>query len=83
MPKRIVVILIAVWIASLVAVAAVTAQVRPQPVFPKVLSGADIGFEVTAIDHTDGTAIGRIVIKVNDKWVTARPGGGVTPRFTP
>jgi hypothetical protein len=83
MPKRIIVILVAVWIASLVAVAAVTAQVMPQPVAPKVLSGADIGFEVTAIDHTDGTAVGRIVIKVKDKWVTARLGGALTPRFTP
>ena len=79
MPKRIL-ILIAMWVVSLVIVGVVTAQVATQPVPPKVLSGADIGFEVTAIDHKDGTAVGHLVIKVNDKWVPAHIGGSAVVR---
>jgi hypothetical protein len=80
MSKRIVIILVAVWITSLAAVAIVTAQVATQPVPPKVLSGADIGFEVTGIDHEHGAAVGRLVVKVNDKWVPAQIGGSVVRR---
>ena len=71
------------WIASLALTAAVAAQVAPQPVPPKVLSGADIGFEVTAIDPVDGAAVGRLVINVNGKWVPAYIRGGRMPRLTP
>jgi hypothetical protein len=53
------------------------AQVGPAPsVPPGVVSGADIGFRV---ERTDGnTAIGRLMVRVNGKWVdaqfTAAPG---------
>jgi hypothetical protein len=80
MSKRIAVILVTLWITSLAAVAAVTAQVATQPVPPKVLSGADFGFEVTGIDHKDGAAVGRLMVRVNDKWVPAQIGGGVVRR---
>ena len=80
MSKRIVIILVAVWISSLATVAVVTAQVATQPVPPKVLSGADIGFEVTGIDHQNGEVVGRLMIKVNEKWVPAQIGGGMLRR---
>ena len=73
-------ILIAMWVVSLVIVGVVTAQVATQPVPSKVMSGADLGFEVTGIDHKDGAVVGHLVVKVNDKWVDARIGGGVVFR---
>jgi hypothetical protein len=78
--RKHVLILVAMWVLSLVAVGVVTAQVATQPVPPKVLSGADLGFEVTGIDHKDGAAVGRLVVKVNDKWVPAQFGGGAVVR---
>jgi hypothetical protein len=41
---------------------------------PTVLSGADVGFRVEAIDG-DNVPVGRIVIRVDGKWVEARIGG--------
>jgi hypothetical protein len=81
MSKRFVVVLAFLWIASLVGVATVVAQVLAQPVPPKVLTGSDLGFRVEGIDHTgSGSAVGRLVINVNGKWVEARIGGfGTTP----
>jgi len=78
--RKHVLILVAMWALSLVAVGVVTAQVATQPVPPRVLSGADLGFEVTGIDHKDGAAVGRLVVKVNDKWVPAHFGGGPVVR---
>jgi hypothetical protein len=80
MPKHILAVVVAAWITSLAAVAVATAQVAPQPVPPKVLSGADIGFEVTGIDHQNGEVIGRLMVKVNEKWVPAQIGGGMLRR---
>lgn len=80
MPKHILAIVVAAWITSLAAVAVVTAQVATEPVPMKILSGADIGFAVTGIDHKDGEVIGRLMVKVNEKWVPARIGGGIVLR---
>ena len=80
MSKRIVILLVLAWVTSLAAVAIAAAQVATQPVPPRVLSGADIGFEVTGIDHKDGAAVGRLVVKVNDRWVPAQIGGGIVRR---
>jgi hypothetical protein len=69
-----------VWVASLVGVAAgVSAQAQArmyQPLpEPKVLSGADVGFRVDGMYGE--TPSGTIVIRVNDRWVDARIGGGI------
>ena len=84
MSKRLAVVLVVVWLLSLAGVAVLTAQVMPHPVMPTVMSGADVGFRVEAIDPKDGAAIGRIVLYVNGKWVEARIGGFATgPKLTP
>ena len=79
MQKRIALTIVTLWILSLVGVAVVTAQVRPHSVEPKVLSGTDIGFQVTAIDPKEGSALGYLVVKVNDNWVRAAIGGSDVP----
>ena len=63
-----------VWVLSLFVVAsAVKAQVfeipRPLPE-PKVVSGADFGFRVEA--DQKGTPVGKLVIRVDGKWIEAR-----------
>jgi hypothetical protein len=83
MSKRMLVVLAFLWIVSLIGVATVVAQVATQPVPPKVLSGADIGFRVESIDHKSGAVVGHIVVNVNGKWVEAYPGGGLNPKLTP
>jgi hypothetical protein len=69
--------LVVVWVASLVAVAALAkAQVRMNPLpSPVVLSGSDVGFRVEGL--MGNTPAGTIVIRVNGKWVapTASTGG--------
>ena len=69
--------LVVVWVASLVAVAAIAmAQARqtvPLPE-PTILSGADVGFRVEG--RQGGTPVGQIVVRMNGKWVEAMVGGG-------
>jgi len=43
---------------------------------PEVITGEEIGFRVDRAER-DGTRIGALVVKVNGKWVEARPGMGV------
>ena len=81
--KRLVLVLVLLWMASLVGVGVVTAQVATQPIPPKVLSGADIGFRVQSIDHKSGAVVGQVVVNVNGKWVEAQIGGGLSPKLTP
>lgn len=83
MPTRLIVLISFLWIVSLVGVATVVAQVATQPVPPKVLSGADVGFRVEGIDHKNGAVVGHLVVNVNGKWVEAQVGGGLTPKLTP
>jgi hypothetical protein len=69
--------LVVIWVASLVAVAALArAQVRMTPLpSPVVLSGSDIGFRLEG--RIGSTPAGTLVIRVNGKWVapTASTGG--------
>jgi hypothetical protein len=69
--------LVVVWVASLFAVAAIAmAQARqtvPLPE-PMVLSGADVGFRVEG--RQGGTPVGRLVVRMDGKWVEAVVGGG-------
>ena len=64
----------AIIFASLSIVAAtawVTAQVvAVEPVPPKVMTGADIGFRVEGI-RGGTTPVGTLVVKVNGEWVEA------------
>ena len=50
-----------------------------QPVTPRVLAGADVGFRVEGL--RGNTPIGTVVVKVNGEWVAAEIGhiGGVRP----
>ena len=48
----------------------VTAQiVAVQPVPPKIMTGADIGFRVEGL--RGGVPVGTLVVKVNGEWVPA------------
>jgi hypothetical protein len=53
------------WLVSLVAVGA-WAQIQPQQ---PVISGGDLGFRVERQDR--GGPVGRLVVRVDGKWVEA------------
>jgi hypothetical protein len=65
-------------VAVIVAVGVwASAQVLPAPVDPPfVVSGADLGFRVTA--RKGSTPVGSIVVKVNGQWVTAQLGSAMS-----
>ena len=74
MSTKAIVSLALVWVLSLFVVAsAVKAQVfeipRPLPE-PRIVSGPDFGFRVEA--DLKGTPVGRLVIRVDGKWIEAR-----------
>jgi hypothetical protein len=51
-----------------------TAQRLPVPVEPQVITGPDIGFRIEGVDGN--TPIGRLVVRVNGRWVDVELGGG-------
>ena len=59
-----------------------SAQVRQvTPVDPPVVvSGNDIGFRIEG--RQGGTQVGRLVVRVDGKWVEAQLGGGVPMKVT-
>jgi len=68
------------WALSLVAVGAVSSSAQAQrgrpgvnllTVSPAVVSGGDIGFRLERTQ--DGIAVGRIVIRVDGRWVDTAP----------
>jgi hypothetical protein len=61
------VVLVVIWLASLVGVG-VWAQTEPQQ---QVISGSDVGFRVERQDRRDGHPIGRLIVRMNGKWVEA------------
>ncbi len=83
------------WVLSLVAVGSVAAVLTsaqssrpssPQSQLPpqlmmlegtKILSGNDIGFRVERTE--DGFPIGRLVVRIDGRWVEAEPSVRVTP----
>jgi hypothetical protein len=75
-------VVIVVVAVSLLSLAARAAQVQPLPVpqLPTepsvgVLSGADIGFRMERMER--GRAVGRLVVRVDGKWVDAQFATGV------
>jgi hypothetical protein len=68
------------WALSLVAVGVLSSAAQPQrglPGFnlvtesPKVVSGNDVGFRVERTQ--DGIPVGRVVIRVDGRWVDTVP----------
>ena len=71
------------WVLSLFVVASVVkAQVfepaHPLPE-PRIVSGPNVGFRIEA--EQNGTPLGKIVVRVDGKWIEARIGG--LPRVRP
>ena len=68
--------LVVLWILSLFMVASIVkAQVfePARPLLePRIASGPDVGFRIEALQG--GTVIGKIVVRVDDKWIEARVG---------
>jgi hypothetical protein len=71
------------WVLSLFVVASVVkAQVfeAPRPLLePRIVSGPNVGFRIEA--DQNGTPVGKIVVRVDGKWIEARIGAlpGVRP----
>jgi hypothetical protein len=75
MSIRAIVTLAALWVLSLFIVSSVGAQqafaVDPLPE-PRIISGADVGFRIEGMQK--GAPVGRLVIRVDGKWIEARLG---------
>jgi hypothetical protein len=69
--------LAAIWVVSLFLVATVVkAQVFESPRVlpePRVVSGPDFGFRIES--EQGGVPVGKLVVRVNGKWIEARVGG--------
>lgn len=69
------------WLIVLIVVALAYAggrtagQAPLRPLSPTVLSGDDVGFRVEA--EQGGVAVGRLVVRIDGKWVEAELRGGV------
>ena len=61
------VVLVVIWLVSLVGVG-VWAQTQFEQ--PRVISGSDLGFRVER-QGSVGSPIGRLVVRMNGKWVEA------------
>jgi hypothetical protein len=77
--------IIALWLLSLVivaalAAAAVKAQVDRTP--PRIMSGSDLGFRVDGIDRRTGRPTGVLVIRVDGQWVEIGPESSSLPVST-
>jgi hypothetical protein len=74
--NRLLVAQLIVLFAVLAAVATyVSAQTQPD-----VITGADIGFRLDRVER--GRAMGRLVVRVDGKWLDAAAAGGVVPLQT-
>jgi hypothetical protein len=49
---------------------------------PTTLSGDDVGFRVEGVRAEGDGVVGRLVVRVNGKWVDAHIGGGGLRRLT-
>jgi hypothetical protein len=64
MSLRACVVVAVIWLASLVGVG-VWAQTQPEQ---RVISGSDLGFRVERV-QSDGTPVGKLVVRTNGKWI--------------
>jgi hypothetical protein len=73
MSIRVIVSLAMLWVVSLFVASGVRAQVfeipRPLPE-PRIVSGPDFGFRIEA--DQSGTPVGKLVVRVDGKWIEAR-----------
>jgi hypothetical protein len=76
MSPRMIFGLVAMWVVSLFAVAAIAmAQTAVVPLpSPVVLSGADIGFRIEGKQGEH--PVGQLVVRINGQWVEATLGVG-------
>src|SRR5687768_4077262 len=68
-------------ILSAVSAWAMSQAVVINPVTPRVITGADVGFRVEGL-RGGTTPVGTVVVRVNDEWVQAEvklPGTGPAP----
>ena len=75
MSVRAILTLAALWVLSLFLVASAGAQqafqIDPLPE-PRIVSGPDVGFRIEGTQK--GAPVGRLVIRVDGRWVEARLG---------
>ncbi len=75
MSFRAILTLAALWVLSLFLVSSVGAQqaflIDPLPE-PRIISGPDVGFRIEGTQK--GAPVGRLVIRVDGKWIEARFG---------
>jgi hypothetical protein len=76
MPVRGRIVLVVIWLASLAAVG-VWAQAQSQQQEQRVISGSELGFRLERVER-DGTPTGRLVVRMNGKWVEAAFSLGVS-----
>jgi hypothetical protein len=77
------VVLVVLWIASVMLVAAISSSAQSRQVRPEaapVISGADIGFRPEGWQGKART--GTFVVRINGEWVEAIPGASVRPAMT-
>jgi hypothetical protein len=79
MSVRAISVVAALWIVSLlVATSMVHAQWhRPNPVTPRVVSGADFGFRIEG--EQAGVPIGVPVVRINGQWIAVKVGAVSRP----
>ena len=67
-PVRRLLVIVLLVLATVVYTAIANSQVSvaPTPVTPVVLSGADIGFRMTA--RKRGTPVGQLVVRIDGEW---------------
>ena len=84
MSIRSILTLTVLWVLSLLIVSSVVrAQAYPiEPLpEPRIISGPDLGFRVEGMQR--GVPVGRLVIRVDGRWVEARLGSiNTDPRIT-
>lgn len=76
--RRVVLIVAAVIVVvSLAATWGYAQAFRTEPVTPRVLSGADVGFRIEG--QRGGVPVGKVVVRIDGEWVAAEFGIGTRP----
>jgi hypothetical protein len=67
-----------IWALSIVATAAMAAAAQRLTISPTLVSGNDVGFRIERTQ--DGFPVGRLVVRVDGRWVDALPSPTNSPR---